>query len=175
MQVERIEEMRLTQVDEEQIGALLDRAFGADYEGRSYYQQRHHVRLIMRAGTEILGHIALSLRAIRMDEQIVQVAGLAEVGTDPHYRGKGIATKLMAAAIQEARASVASFVVLFGDQPLYAGSGFMTKRNILRFTPFIDVRTVSIKEVAKEGLMIWSCRGLVPVSFALIDLAGHAF
>ena len=77
MQVERIEEMRLTQVDEEQIGALLDRAFGADYEGRSYYQQRHHVRLIMRAGTEILGHIALSLRAIRMDEQIVQVAGLA--------------------------------------------------------------------------------------------------
>lgn len=175
MKVERIEEMRLTYDDEQQIGALLDRAFGAEFDGRSYYQQRHHVRLIVRENGAVIGHMALSLRAIRMGEQIIQVAGLAEVGTDPNHRGKGIASALMKAAIKEAKSSIASFFVLFGGQPLYAGSGFTAQENTVRFTPFVDVRTNPTKEVAKDGLMVLPLTNLAWDDSAIIDLVGHAF
>ena len=167
--------MRLTDQDDAQIGLLLDHSFGADYGGRSYYQQRPHVRLIVRESDRPIGHMAINLRAIRMGEQLVQVAGLAEIATDPAHCGKGIATTLMKAVIAEVKQSTAAFLVLFGNQPLYAASGFVSKRNKLKFVSFIDVRTGEITGTAKEGIMVLPMSDLAWDDGAIIDLAGHAF
>jgi predicted N-acetyltransferase YhbS len=175
MQVERLDEMRITSKDEAQIGALLDAAFNTEFGGRSYYQQRHHVRLIVRNADVIVGHMAISLRAIRMGDALVQVAGLAEVATDPDRRGQGIASTLMKAAIAEAQASPAAFFVLFGDQPLYAASGFVTKTNLLRYSSFLGVQSGEVIDAAKDGLMVMSLRDELWDDTAVIDLVGHAF
>ena len=87
MQIERIEEMRLTHADDAAIGKLLDAAFNTEFDGRSFYQNRHHVRFVVRDGDEIIGHMALGLRAIRMGDRLVQAAGLADVATAPDHRG----------------------------------------------------------------------------------------
>ena len=175
MIAERIEEMRLTDRDDTRVGLLLDHSFGADYAGRSYHQQRPNARLIVRQSARIIGHMAISLRAIRMGEQLAQVAGLAEVATDPSHRGKGIATTLMKAAIAEVKQGTAAFFALFGNQPLYAASGFVSKRNKLKFVPIIDARTGEITETAKQGLMVLPMSDLAWSDGAIIDLVGHAF
>lgn len=175
MKVERIEEMRLTAQDEAQIGDLLDAAFGTDFGGRSYYQQRHHVRLVVRDAGVIIGHMAISLRAIRMGDALVQVAGLAEVASDPGHRGKGIASTLMEAAIDEVRQSLAAFFVLFGNQPLYVRAGFVEKHNVLRYSSLIDVRTGDVINGAKDGVMVMQMTDLVWDDDVIVDLVGHAF
>lgn len=175
MDIERIEEMRLTAKDEAQIGSLLDSAFGTDFAGRSYYQQRHHVRLLVREADKIIGHVAIDLRAIRMGDAIVQVAGLAEVATATSHRGQGLASSLLDAAILEVRQTVSTFLLLFGDHPIYARKGFMPKQNILRYTSFVGVKSGVTIEAQKDGLMVLLLSDLSWDDDAMIDLVGHAF
>jgi predicted N-acetyltransferase YhbS len=175
MQIERIEEMRLTPQEEAEIGRLLDGAFDTEFEGRSYFQQRHHVRLVHRRDGRIVGHMALALRAIRMGEALVQVAGLADVATDARYRGQGIGSALMSATIAEARASVAEFLVLFGNRPMYRGHGFIPQDNRVRMVSLLDVRTGEVREERKEGLMVLPLKARDWDGAAMVDLVGHPF
>lgn len=175
MKVERIEEMRISETDEKAIGVLLNSAFGIGFDGRSYFQQRHHVRFVVRNGAIIIGHMALSIRAIRMGKKLVQVAGLAEVASHPEHRGQAIASNLMTAVISEARASPAHFLVLFGDQPLYSGVGFITVPNRTLSTSFVDVRTGEKEHRKGDKLMVMPLRDIRWDAEADIDLVGHAF
>jgi len=175
MQIERIAETRLTATDDRAIGQLLDHAFGIDFQGRSYFQNRHHVRFIVRDGASIIGHIALSLRAIRMGDTLVQVAGLAEVATARARRGKGIASALLQAAIGEAKESVAEFLVLFGDAPLYAGAGFTTKPNRIRTVAMREVRTGQQEDKQDSNLMVMQLKDTCWDDDAHIDLVGVSF
>lgn len=175
MQIERIEEMRLTRADEAAIATLLDLAFGTDFAGRSFYQNRHHVRLIVRDGSTVFGHMAIGLRAIRMGAQLCHAVGLAEVATHPDHRGQGIATALMHAAIAEARASIADFLVLFGDQPLYAASGFVAQPNSVTHLDMQGARSGDVIRGPKVGLMVMPLDDLPWDPKAEIDLMGFAF
>ena len=175
MQIERIEELRLTPADDAAIARLLKAAFGTDFGGRSFYQNRHHVRLVMRDGAQIIGHMALGLRAIRVGDRLVNAAGLAEVATDPAHRGKGIASALMTATIAEAQASIADFLILFGDQDLYAGVGFETKPNRSLSIAMYGARTGQHEHRQNEGLMVMQLRETVWDDTAEIDLMGFAF
>lgn len=175
MRIERIEEMRLTAADEGQIGRLLDAAFDSDFQGRAFYQNRHHVRFVARDGEQIIGHMALSLRAIHMGDQPVHVAGLAEVATAPSHRGQGIASAMMQAVIAEAKASIADFLVLFGDQPLYAGVGFEVQPNPLKVVTMLAARTGQIETRQDGKFMVMALRDVVWDDTADVDLAGFPF
>lgn len=83
MQVEAIPKWQFSPADETEIAGLLARCFPTDFSGRSFFQQRHHLRLVIRAQGRIVGHMALLFRAIRLGETLVNIAGLAEVATDP--------------------------------------------------------------------------------------------
>ena len=176
MQIERIAEMDLTRPHDAAIGALLDLAFGRiDYNGRSYFQNRHHQRIIARDKGVITGHIALGLRAIRMGDQLLQAVGVAEVATHPDHRGKGIASALMEEALAAARASVADVCILFGDEKLYAGVGFAAKPNRTLTVSMHNVRTGMQEDRQGDKLMVLPLRDITWDDAALIDLVGFAF
>lgn len=173
--IERIEEMRLSATDERQIADLLLRAFREDFGDRSYHKQRHHLRLIWRENGQILGHMALCYRDIRVGEALVPIVGLGEVSTDPDQRGRGIASALMSTAIAEARETLASFFLLFGDQPLYAASGFVPYRNRLTYVGMDDARTGAVQAKVVDGLMVLPLTGQAWDAEAPVDLLGHLF
>lgn len=174
MQIDRIEETRLNAAHEGQIATLLTRAFGPDFGGRSYYQQRHHVRLVT-GRPQIVGHIALTFRDIRVADSLTPVYGLAEVATDPDHRGKGIASALLQAAIAEARASPAQFLLLFGDAPLYAAAGFRPATHRLHYTVLNGARTRATNRAQSNGLMALPLRDQPWPDGADLDMLGHLF
>ncbi|NBD30188.1 MAG: GNAT family N-acetyltransferase [Alphaproteobacteria bacterium] len=178
-QIDRIEEMRLEPDDEAQIAQLLLAAFDDEgFCGRSYHQQRHHLRLVLRA-PEIIGHMALTYRAIRMGDALVDIVGLAEVATAPERQGEGIATRLLTAALDEARSSGAAFFVLFGNRPIYAGHGFRAVSNPLTYTPMYGQETGAVirqeTAVTHDDMMILPLGDMPWDASAHIDLLGTKF
>ncbi len=132
MTIEIIPEMALSPADEAAIANLLKVCFDTDFGGRSFFIQRHHLRLVMRDGGRVVGHMALLFRAIRAGGKLVDIIGLAEVATAPDRRGEGIAGAMLQSAIAQARASVAKYMMLFGTAGLYAGAGFLPASNVVR-------------------------------------------
>ena len=175
MKLERIEELQLSKTDDTAIATLLGAAFETDFGQRSFFQQRHHLRLLAREKETVIGHMGISIRAIRMGGTLLTIAGLGDVATDISHRGQGIATQLMRRAIQEVKSSQCAFFLLFGNRPLYAASGFKSVPNKVRHTSLIGVKTGEVIEITDSGLMVMPLGSTLWDETAVIDLAGHAF
>ncbi|SHJ04916.1 GNAT family N-acetyltransferase [Wenxinia saemankumensis] len=176
MQFERIPEWALTRPDEAAIAALLAASFDSDFGGRSFFKTRHHLRVVARdADGRVAGHVGLTYRAIRLGAPLVDILGLADVAVDPAHRGQGIASRLMEEVVAIGRDSPAEFLVLFGDRPLYAGSGFVPKTNALRFPSHDDARSGDLVERRVGELMVLPLGGTAWDEDATVDLAGSLF
>ena len=175
MNIERIEELRLSKAADAAIAALLNASFETNFGQRSFFEQCHHLRLLIRENNAVIGHMGISIRAIQMGPTLLTIAGLGDVATDINYRGQGIATRLMHRAIQEVNASQCAFFLLFGNRPLYAASGFKSVTNTVRHCSLIGAKTGDIVETSNSGLMVLQLGSTRWDDAALIDLAGHAF
>ncbi len=168
-------EWELTPEDEAQIAALLRRSFATDFGGRSYFQQRPHLRLISRDQRRIIGHMAVMLRAVRVADRLVDVAGLADVATDPDRRGQGIAQGLLTAAIAAVRGMQADFFLLFGTAGIYAGNGFVPCHNPITYVDLMGARTGQVRREPARELMVLPLRDQVWPDSAPVDLLGGLF
>ncbi len=179
MKIEQISELSLTADDDRQIGVLLEKAFGgksgSGFGGRSYYKQRHHLRILVRDQEKVLGHIALLFRVIRVDKTFVPVVGLAEVATHPAHAGQGIASALLKRAIAHSQDSLANFIVLFGDHPIYAKHGFQSMKNPLRYVVMGGGQTNDIVTRIEDTLMVLPLKGVIWDTEAKVDLMGYLF
>lgn len=175
MQIDNIPEMALTAAQEAEIGALMDACFDTEFAGRSFFMQRHHLRITAREGDVLVGHLALLYRDIRQGDRHFPIVGLAEVATHPAHRGKGIAGTLLQEAITAAGATRAHFLVLFGTARLYAAAGFAAQPNRLRFASLHDVRTGEVKKGRHDGLMVLPLTDEPWDAVTPVDLVGHKF
>jgi predicted N-acetyltransferase YhbS len=175
MLIERIPEWHLRAADDAEIAALLARCFTTDFGGRSYFIQRHHLRLVTRDRGAIIGHMALTLRAVELGGRLVTIAGLAEVATDPGHRGQGIAAALLQAAIAEAKASPAEYFLLFGVAGLYGAAGFRTVANRMAHILPKGDRAVRVVSTGDDHLMVLPLRDAPWPDEATLDLRGPVF
>lgn len=177
MRIEPIHEIDLTPEQDAEIAALLTRAFGEHdgYGNMSFYNQRHHLRLLARLDGKLVVHFALCFRALRMGEDRVQIIGVGDVATDPDHRGKGVASALMRATMERARATLADFLVLFGVRPIYEGFGFVPKENTVRHMEIDNDHSTEIFQARAPALKVYQLKGTVWDDAALIDLLGPTF
>lgn len=174
-QVERIAEMDLSGPDQAQIADLLRVAFDGGFDGRSFYRTRHHLRLVMRAGGQIVAHVAVQFRAMRLGGRLVDVGCLAEVSTHPDHRGKGHAAQLLQAAIAEVRGARAEYFLLFGAAGLYAAAGFVAVQNPLTYVDMDGAQTGAVRHEAAEALRVLTL-GVTPWDpAAALDVLGALF
>jgi predicted N-acetyltransferase YhbS len=175
MSLERIEELRLSPDNEAEIAALLALCFDSDFGDRTSFRQRHHVRYLWREGGQLAGHVALTFRHVRQGTRLIPVTGLAEVATHPEHRGQGIARRLLDVAVDDSRASVAQFVMLFGTAPVYAGMGFLPARNMIRYVDMTGAQTHSIEHEMAREIMVLPIAGQPWDPATMVDLLGHLF
>lgn len=177
MQIETHHELDLTPALDAEIAALLEAAFGADdgFEGRSFYKQRHHLRILAREEGQMIGHVALTYRAIRLGDSLVPIIGLAEVATAPDQEGKGVASALLRETIAYAKGTQAAFILLFADHPIYARRGFTNVSNTLRYTRIDESRSQEVVTLKTEALHVMAIGDQTWDDTADVDLLGHAF
>ena len=175
MLIERIPEWHLIAADDAAIAALLEVSFPTEFGGRSFFFQRHHLRLVTRDAGRIIGHMALTLRAVQLGERLVTVAGLAEVATDPDHRGRGVASALLQAAIQESRMSPAEYLLLFGVAKVYEAAGFRTVANKLAHVASKGTRVARLVTGGDDNLMALALGDRPWPEDVLVDLRGPVF
>ncbi|ODM45952.1 hypothetical protein A9320_07995 [Ruegeria sp. PBVC088] len=172
--IEVTAEHALTGEDEAQIAALLRASFPTDFGGRSFFQQRPHLRVVWRDGM-ILGHVALFYRAIRVDGQLIDVIGLGDVATAPEARGRGIATSLLDRVLAIGKDSNAQFALLFGERRLYDRAGFRLAANTYIRIDMTGARTGDVARVQSRFLRVLPLTGALWSDRAELDLLGPLF
>ena len=112
--------------DAEAIERLHERTFGPGRFAKTAYRLREQVEhsidlsFIARIGTLLVGSVWLT--PIRIGDSKALLLGPLTV--EPAFRERGIGQALIARALEEAGAKGHRLVLLVGDEPYYARSGF---------------------------------------------------
>jgi predicted N-acetyltransferase YhbS len=176
MTVETISEHLLINDDEAAVANLLARCFATDFGGRSFFQTRHSWRHVLRQEGRIIAHLAVQLRAVRLGDDLVTIAGIADVATDPDHRGKGHAATLLQTALAAARHSPARHVLLFGIAQLYPAAGFRPTLNPLTYVDLTGARTGPLhRDRPEEHLQVLDLTSQAWDETAPLDLLGGLF
>lgn len=110
------------------IAALNRAAFGGEDEvgiiERLHRDGLIAVELVAEQGGAIIGHILLSWLPTMMDGRAVKALALAPMAVRPGLQKQGIGGRLIAAALDEARAAGAETVIVLGHPGYYPRFGF---------------------------------------------------
>lgn len=174
--METIPEHLLTNADETAIAALLKSCFITDFGGRSFFQTRHSWRHVLRHDGQIIAHLAVQLRAVRLGDRLTTVAGIADVATDASHRGNGHAATLLQAALDTARQSPAQHALLFGTAQLYPAAGFRSIGNPLTYIDLTHARTGALyRDKPEEHLQVLDLKDGPWDEAKPLDLLGGLF
>ncbi len=123
MDVELVPEGKLREAD---LASLLENCFPETFEGRTYFKQLPHARLLVRQ-PKLIAQVALDLRIIRVGSELLRILGLIDLCVAPEHRGQGLAGRLLRTAEATAADWGADFTLLFADRPtLYQRSGYQS-------------------------------------------------
>lgn len=177
MRIDIVPEHALDAGTDAAIGALMEHAFGpgAGYGGRSFHKMRHHLRIVGWQGGTLVGHVALQLRAVRLGDSRVTIAGVGEVAVHPDHQGQGLGTALLQETIEQANGTVAEFAVLFGYPGLYAPLGFQPLPNRLRYVSWRHGVPAKVVTDTIDSLMVLPLGSREWDGAAEIDLCGPLF
>ncbi len=125
--VERIFEMELKSTTELQIISLLDKCFPNTFEGRSYYKQVPHTRLLLWRRDALIGHVGLDHRVIRVGNSVVRVVGIIDLCIDPEDQHQRRGSELLQHAERLAGLGQSNYTILFADRDeIYLRNGYIS-------------------------------------------------
>ncbi|HEV7324325.1 MAG TPA: N-acetyltransferase [Bosea sp. (in: a-proteobacteria)] len=127
-------------VDAEAIAALNRAAFGGEDEVGIIDRLRRDglvaVETVAEQGGLIVGHILLSWLPTVMDGRSVKALALAPMAVRPGLQKQGIGSRLIVAALDEARAAGAEAVIVLGHPGYYPRFGFSAALARSLISPF---------------------------------------
>ena len=124
--IQTYDEPTLPAAVQDQLRPLLDDAFPGFFNGRIYVKQQPHFRIIMHEGSDIVGHVALDYRVIRIGLEAVRICFIIDLCVRKDRRGQGMGPKLLEEAEMQARAAGVCFMVLMAElHAFYGRHGFL--------------------------------------------------
>ena len=126
--------------DQPEVAALLQAAFGGDYERELVSRLRSDglvaVALVAEAEQQIVGHIVLSWLPTQVDGRPVRALALAPVAVRVDHQRRGIGSRLIKAALAAGERAGAQAVILLGHPSYYPRFGFSADLAAKLASPF---------------------------------------
>ena len=145
------------------IADLLDTCFDSVHGGRTYYKQVPHEHLLVWSGRDLIGHVGMDYRMVRVGEAILPILGIIDLCVAPSARRQGIGAALLQRA--EYRAKAQSFSLAMADDwRLYHRTGYS-------LLPAASVTFLAIDELRSHSVIR---RDLSDI-FMVKQLAGDAW
>lgn len=92
-----------------------------DYNGRIYFKQLPHHRLILKVENKIVGHLAIDYRVMNLNNALIKVFGVVDLAVHPKFQGNGFGTKMMQELekIANEHKNNIDFIFLVTHKPLF--------------------------------------------------------
>lgn len=175
--IEHIVEMGLRAPLERRLAVLLDRCFPKTFDGRSYFKQIPHARLLLWSGRTLIGHAGLDHRVIRLGDSVTRITGIIDLCVDPSYWHVGRGSALLQFAELLARRGQSEFMILFADRAdLYSRNGYQPIEPAVVTWLAIDERSShSMQRRDFSGTFMAKAISENPFPQGEIDLLGYLF
>ncbi|MBS0534385.1 MAG: N-acetyltransferase [Proteobacteria bacterium] len=138
---------------------LNERTFGPGRYARSAYRIREgrghlpELSFVARIGTLMVGSVRLTPVCIGDTPALL----LGPLTVEPPFRSRGVGSALMARALKDARDKGHKLIVLVGDEPYYARSGFKPiKKGLVKMPGPVNPARLLVNELvpgAFDGVM----------------------
>lgn len=90
IQVVAIPEYAITGEVRRQLQVLLDECFPETFDGRTYFKQLPHLRLLAMDGESVAGQVGIDGRIVNVGGTVVSIFGLIDLAVHPARRGQRI-------------------------------------------------------------------------------------
>ena len=108
-----------------QLSALLEESFPGTFQGRTYFKQLPHLRLLAHQMGALVGQLGIDCRIISVGGTVLNIFGIIDLCVRTDRRGRGIASALLAEAEGVASRAGRDFLVLMTDRhQFYERNGF---------------------------------------------------
>ena len=160
---------------EDALRELLDGCFPGWFEGRTFYKQEPHKRVLAFSGSRLVGQVGLDFRVINVAGQIVKIVGVIDVCVAEPFRNNGIGRKLLFQA--EAVSGGRDFALLMADcQALYVRCGYKALSNApTRWLAIEDLQSHSVIERDLGDCFMYKPLQGAAWPGGAIDLLGYLF
>ena len=160
---------------ESALTALLEQSFPNTFDGRSFFKQEPHDRIVASTSDSLVAQVGIDRRTINVGGKHLKIVGVIDLCVAEAYRKKGIARALLRAV--ENFSDDREFVVLMADnQAIYAKSGYVSlKPALTKWLAIEDLRSHSIMERDLSDCFMYKSLQDTKWPDGEIDLLGYLF
>ena len=177
VEIEHQLETAIDRRTERALASLLDQCFPGMFEGRTYYKQLPHARLLLRGKGVLVGQCGLDFRIIRIGDEVLRALGVIDLCVAHSRRRLGLASELLDRVDEIAKTARADLTLLFADRPgLYRRAGFQAADPA-------RVQWLAVENIASDGMVERDLAPTLMVRMAepkqlpsgIIDLIGYLY
>ncbi len=145
MKILRIEEFKINKKQHSEISELLKLCFSSYPSNRSFYKQFPSFRYLVFKENELIAHLAIIHRMIKVSEENFVIFGVSDLCVHPDFQQKKIASVLLEELENLGKKHKIDFITLIAqEKKIYKKNGFKVYNN--------DCRWLIINETQSLGL-----------------------
>lgn len=173
---QRIEEIQIGKKQRKAIYSLLENAFGAYPQDRTYANQLPSFRYLVWDKKNLVGHMAIEYRTISVGEVTAKIFGIADLCVDENYQHKNVASTLLQQLEKLGKKSLIDFILLIApDHGVYEKNGFQLVDNPCRWLMINNHQTFGVGNRKIKDCLLVKPIGSAKWPSGLVDLLGHIF
>ncbi len=176
MEIQRIEELKITDQQKKAIHQLLATCFSGYPEGRIYYKQLPNFRYLAYQEDHLIGHLAVEHRMISIDQKPYSILGVVDICVADEHRGKNIAATLLQHLEELGIENKIDFIILTAtEHNLYLKNGYELFSNSCRWLFINEHQTLGVKNRYLPEALLVKPLGENKWSEGTVDFLGTVF
>ena len=176
MNIERIEELKISATKRKEIHQLLDNCFPGYPKGRTYYKQLPSFRYLAYQEEKLIGHLSVEHRMIAIDQKPFAIFGVTDVCVAKEFRQKSIGATLLNKVEDLGKNHQIDFILLTAtEHDLYLKNGYELHSNTCRWLFINDHQTLGVKNQHLAEALLIKPLGVQKWSDGMVDFLGTVF
>ena len=174
-ELEIIEEYKLSIAYQEQITLLLQQAFPTYPEGH-YYNQLPSFRYLIWNDKELIGHMAIEHRVVRLGEELFKIFGIVDLCVNKEYQSQNIGSFLLNKLETEAKNYQIDFMLLAAERfDLYLAHDFQIVENSSKWLMVQNHKSIGVLHRKLKDCLLYKSVSVQKWTGGTLDLLGTLF